>query len=114
MGFFSWLGGLLDQLVDWLGRAFMAFLEALVNTIQLLWYSAIATVLLAAYGFAATLYVIFYAGVTLSETLMEIWDPRYEYKPAQVFSVEAAPTNTPLPKNRSQVTKVMALKNVQY
>ncbi len=113
MGFFSWLGGLVDQLLDWLGRAVAAFINALVATIQALWYSAIVGVLIGAFGYAATLYAIFYAGAVLYETLMEVWNPNSN-KPSEVFSIEQAPANTPLPRQRSQVTKVMALKNIQY
>jgi hypothetical protein len=30
MGFFAWLGSLLDQLVSWLGTLVVAFLETLI------------------------------------------------------------------------------------
>ncbi|MEB3179463.1 MAG: hypothetical protein VKL59_10580 [Nostocaceae cyanobacterium] len=113
MGFFSWLGGLLDELIAWLGRAFLDFINNLLEIIEAVWYTAIATVLLAAFGAATTLYVIFSAGRTLTETLMEIWDPRYENKPSQVFSIEKAPGKA-LPKKRSEVTTVLELKNLQY
>ena len=61
MGFFSWLGNLSDQLVDWLGRACIVFLEALINAIQAVWYITIASVLIAAFGTTSSLYAIFYA-----------------------------------------------------
>ncbi|HIK09667.1 MAG TPA: hypothetical protein IGS52_05275 [Oscillatoriaceae cyanobacterium M33_DOE_052] len=114
MGFFAWLGGLVDQFIEWLGQAIAAFARALVSIIQAVWYTAMVGVLIAAFGYASTLYAIFYAGAILTETLMEVWDYRYSNKPAQVFSVEKAPANTPLPRYRSEVTKVMALTNIQY
>lgn len=114
MGFFGWLGGLLDQLVEWLGRAFMKFIEALIYTIQAVWYTVIASVLIAAFGYAMTLYAIFYAGATMYETIMEVWDPRYQNKPSEPFSIEAAPPNTPLARSRGEVKEVMKLTNVQY
>ncbi len=114
MGFFAWLGGLVDQFIEWLGRAIAAFARALVSIIQAVWYAAMVGVLIAAFGKALTLYAIFYAGAILTETLMEVWDPKYPNKPSEVFSIEQAPENTPLPKQRSQATKIMALTNIQY
>jgi hypothetical protein len=111
MGLFAWLGGLLDQLVEWLGRVVAAFLEALVWALQKIWQTLVVSALIAAFGFVATLYVIFYAGAMLGETIMEIWDPRYaDSKPSQVFSVEQAPQSSPLPKYRSE-TKIIKLQN---
>ncbi|MCC3410863.1 MULTISPECIES: hypothetical protein [unclassified Microcoleus] len=111
MGLFAWLGGLLDQLVEWLGRVVAAFLEALVWALQKIWQTAVVSVLIAAFGFVASLYVIFYAGAMLGETIMEIWDPRYaDSKPSQVFSIEQAPQISPLPKYRSE-TKTIKLQN---
>ncbi|EDN70600.1 hypothetical protein BGP_2639 [Beggiatoa sp. PS] len=111
MGFFSWLGNLLDQLVDWLGRAVKAFLEGLMWALQKLWDAVVATALKVAFGFVVTLYIIFYAGVALGETIMEIWDPSYvNSKPSQVFKMKQAPQNSPLPKKRSEA-KVLTLEN---
>ncbi|MEC4983540.1 MAG: hypothetical protein SAJ37_17170 [Oscillatoria sp. PMC 1068.18] len=109
MGFFGWLGSLVDELVAWLGRVFLAFIEALANVLQAIWYTSIASVLIAAFGAVATLYVIFYAGFLLGETIMEIWDPRYLYKESQVFELRQAPANSPLPNNRSKA-KVLELR----
>ncbi|WP_017721049.1 hypothetical protein [Kamptonema formosum] len=114
MGFFAWLGGLVDQLIDWLGRAAAAFVISLVSIIQAVWHTAIVGVLIPAFGMADILCAIVYAGAILTETLMEIWDPKSLNKPSQLFSIEQAPENTPLPKQRSEVTKVMVLKNLQY
>ncbi len=111
MGFFSWLGSLFDQLIGWLGRVVAAFLEALVWAIQRIWEAVVAVALIAAFGYASVLYVIFYAGYALGETIMEIWDPRYyDSKPSQVFKVKQAPKNTPLPTSRS-AAKVLTLGN---
>lgn len=60
MGFFTWVGSLVDQLIEWLGRAVKAFIDALVWTLQRLWETVILGVLIAAFGLVATLYVIFY------------------------------------------------------
>lgn len=107
MGLFSWLGSLLDQLLDWLGRAVKAFLEGLIYLLQELWEIAVAAVLIAAFGYVSTLYVIFYAGYALGETIMEIWDPTHcDSKPSQVFTLEQAPQSSPLPKQRSEAKKL--------
>jgi len=111
MGFFSWLGELLDQLLDWLGRAVKVFLEGLIYLLQELWETVIVAALAAAFGFVAVLYVIFYAVGLLGETIMEIWDPNYyDSKPSQVFKMKQAPQNSPLPKRRSDA-KVLTLGN---
>jgi hypothetical protein len=111
MGFFSWLGGLLDQLVSWLGKAVKAFLEGLVWALQKVWNTVIKLALIAAFGPVATLYVIFYAGKALGETMMEIWDPHYlDSKPSQVIKVKKAPQDSPLPKQRSEA-KVLTLED---
>jgi hypothetical protein len=110
MGFFSWLGGLVDQLLDWLGKAVAAFINALAYALEKIWETAVATVLIAAFGVVATLYVIFYAGAVLGETIMEIWDPKYyNSKPSQVFRIKEAPP-TQLPTKRSEA-KILELEN---
>ncbi|UXE63238.1 MAG: hypothetical protein KA717_11620 [Woronichinia naegeliana WA131] len=107
MGFFSWLGSLVDQLLEWLGQIFAAFINALVNLLQLIWETAVATVLIAAFGLVSILYVMFYAGAVLGETIMEIWDPAsYTTKPSQVFALEQAPQDSPLPTNRSEAKRL--------
>lgn len=113
MGFFAWVGSLIDQLIDWLGRVVKAFIEALVWALQKVWETVIVAALIAAFGLVATLYVIFYAGAVLGETIVEIWDPRYyDSKPSQVFIVEQAPTlgkglqDSPLPTNRAAAKKL--------
>ena len=111
MGFFGWLGSLLDQLIAAIARVFAAFLEALVIAIQAIWYAAIASVLISAFGTGVVLYAIFLAGAIAGETLMEVWDPRYyNTKQSQVFSIRQPPQNSPLPTQRSQ-SKVVILEN---
>ncbi|MCC3437134.1 MAG: hypothetical protein EAZ39_04840 [Oscillatoriales cyanobacterium] len=107
MGFFSWVGSLIDQLIEWLGRAVAAFINGLVDLIKALWETVIVTALIAVFGFVATLYVILYAGALLGETMMEIWDPvYYTTKPSQVFVLEQAPQDSPLPTNRSEAKRL--------
>ena len=110
MGLFAWLGSLVDELIEWLGEVFLAFMNALANLLEAIWYTTIATVLIAAFGAVATLYVIFYATELAAETMMEIWDPRYPNKQSQVFKLKQAPQNSPLPTNRSEA-KVLELEN---
>lgn len=110
MGFFTWLGSLVDELIAWLGRVFLAFIEALARVLEAIWKTAVATVLIAAFGSVATLYVIFFAGLVLGETMMEIWDPNYPNKQSQVFKLKQAPQSSPLPTNRSEA-KVLDLQN---
>ncbi len=118
MGLFTWLGSLLNQLITWLGKAVAAFLEALMWAIQEVWDTAIANVLIVAFGADIVLHAIFYAGAIAGETLMEVWDPRhYNSKPSQVFSVRQtsgpqfsqALQDSPLPTQRSEA-KVLTLK----
>lgn len=107
MGFFTWVGSLVDQLIEWLGRKVKAFIDALVWTLQRLWETVILGVLIAAFGLVATLYVIFYAGAVLGETVMEIWDPvNYNTKPSEVFILEQAPQESPLPTNSSEARRL--------
>lgn len=111
MGLFSWLGSLLDQLISWLGESVAAFLEALILAIQAVWYTVIASILISAFGAGVVLYAIFLAGAIASETLMEVWDPRYyDSKPSQVFSIRQAPQNSPLPTQRSD-SQIIVLEN---
>ncbi len=107
MGFFTWFGSLIDQFLDWLGEVFRRFIEALVYALQKIWETIVAAALITAFGYVATLYVIFYAGAVLEETIMEIWDPRYaNSKPSEVFKLGQAPQSSPLPKKRSEAKKL--------
>ncbi|QEI41340.1 hypothetical protein BMF77_01925 [Dolichospermum sp. UHCC 0315A] len=123
MGFFERAGVLLDQLIEWLGIRFKAFLEDLVSEIDRIWERIIRSALILAYGVGVVLYAIFYAGKEIGETLMEVWDPRYhEKKDSQVFSIRQAPQSgqelkfgqapqgSPLPTNRSEA-KILTLRN---
>jgi hypothetical protein len=101
---------LIDKLIESLGKENLAFIEALARVLEAIWYTAVATVLIAAFGALATLYVIFYAGALLGETMMEIWDPGYPAKQSQVFKLKQAPQSSPLPTNRSEA-KVLELEN---
>ncbi|NJL51787.1 MAG: hypothetical protein HC930_05360 [Hydrococcus sp. SU_1_0] len=114
MGFFTWLGSKLDKLAGevfnwlrdvttWLAEKLRVFLTALFTGLQKLWQTAVVTALIAAFGFASILYVIFYAGSVLGETIMEIWDPRYvNSQPSEVFKLKQAPQSTPLPTQRGE------------
>lgn len=115
MGFFTWLGSqvgyLVDQMIDWLGEVFRWFVESLINALEKIWNTVIASALYAAFGAASVFYVIFYAGTKLGETIMEIWDPDYhKAKPSQVFKLQQAPRNSPLPTQRSEA-QVLRLEN---
>ncbi|MCT7969810.1 hypothetical protein NG799_26195 [Laspinema sp. D1] len=121
MGFFAWVGGLIDELLAWLGRACKAFIEGLVWALEKIWQTAVVSLLFTAFGAVATLYVIFYAGFLLGETIMEVWDPRYaNSKPSEVINVKQsspvlglAPQNSPLPTQRSEA-RILTLENWQY
>lgn len=107
MGFFTWVGSLIDQFIEWLGEKVRSFIKALVKVLEKIWETVVAAALIAAFGLVATLYVIFYAGTMLGETIMEIWDPRYaNSKPSQVFKLKQAPQNSPLPKYREEAKKL--------
>jgi hypothetical protein len=111
MGLFQWLGRLLDDLISWLGEVVKAFLQGLMWALQKVWETVIATALIAAFGAVGILYVIFYAGEVLGETVMEVWDPaNYNSKPSEVFKLQQAPQNSPLPTRRSEA-KVLTLEN---
>ncbi|OZH53299.1 hypothetical protein AFK68_18535 [Hydrocoleum sp. CS-953] len=101
----------MDQFLDWLGEVVRYFIEALVYALQKIWETLVVTALIAAFGYAATLYVIFYAGAVLGETIMEIWDPQYaNSKPSKVFKLKQAPQSSPLPEYRSEA-KILELEN---
>lgn len=107
MGFFEWFGSEIDYLVDqmfsWLGEAYEWFIKSIISGLRKIWDTVIATALYTAFGVASVLYVIFYAGAMLGETIMEIWDPNYHNtKPSQIFKLQQAPQNSPLPTQRSQ------------
>ncbi len=111
MGLFQWLGKLLDDLISWLGRSVKVFLEELIWALQKIWNTLIAATLLAAFGSAAILYVIFYSGAVLGQTIMEVWDPEYhDSKDSEVFVIGQAPQNSPLPTKRREA-KVLTLEN---
>jgi len=111
MGLFQWLGKLLDDLLAWLGRAFQSFLEGLVWALQKIWNTLVAATLIAAFGFDAILFVIFYSGAVLGETFMEVWDPLYyDSKSSEVFILKQAPQGSPLATSRSEA-KVLTLEN---
>ena len=111
MRLFQWLGKLLDDLIYWLGEVVKIFLQDLVWDLQRLWETAIAAALTAAFGTTAVLYVIFYAGVVLGETIMEVWNPaKYNSRPSEVFNLQQAPQDSPLPTSRREA-KILILEN---
>ncbi|NES23380.1 MAG: hypothetical protein F6K41_31800 [Symploca sp. SIO3E6] len=122
MGFFTWLGTWLDRvaesvfnwLVDvttWVVERLIAFLKALFEKLQKIWPALVAPALAAAFGEISVLYVIFYAGAVLGQTIMELWDPlNLNSKPSQVFKLKQAPQSSPLPELRSEA-KVLELEN---
>lgn len=101
MGFFTWLGSLADQLLTWLGRTLKAFIDGLLYALKSIWEAAVASVLIAAFGFVASLYVIFYSGYMLGETIMEVWNP-HSNRPSEVFKVRQAPKGATLNKTRNE------------
>jgi hypothetical protein len=109
MGFFSWLGGLFNQAVDWLvakvnwlKEKIVAFLNNLFDKLQRLW-NTVSNALITAFGYLRTLYVIFYQGSISGETIMEIWDSNRVYDQAsQLFKLRQAPQGSPLPTYRSE------------
>jgi len=121
MGFFTWVGGLIDGLLAWLGQTVLSFIEALVYALEKIWETAVVTVLFAAFGAVATLYVIFYAGYLAGETIMEVWDPRYvNSKGSRVIKVKEAPKlgmapqNSPLPpESKRSDCQILTLENWQ-
>ena len=111
MGLFQWLGSLLDDLIEWLGRAVKAFLESLMWALQNVWEALVETALIAAFGAATVLYVIFYTGAAMGETMMEVWDPnRHSSIPSEVFKLKQAPQSSPLPTSRREA-KILTLEN---
>jgi len=122
MGFFTWLGSWLDRLAEsvfdwlvdvttWVVEKLIIFVKTLFQKLQKIWPTLVAPVLIAAFGELSVLYVIFYAGAVLSQTMMEIWDPlKVNSKPSEVFKFEQAPQNSPLPKSRTEA-RVLELEN---
>jgi len=122
MGFFTWLGKRLDRLAEsvldwlvevttWVFEQLAIFITALFEKLQKIWPALVAPVLAAVFGEISVLYVIFYAGAVVAQTIMEIWDPlKINNKPSQVFKLEEAPLNSPLPEVRSEA-RVLKLEN---
>ncbi len=112
MGFFSFLGNLLSNMISWLGQAFTTIIKGIISIVESLWYSVIAVTLVAAFGYAAILFAIFYAGRALGETIMEIWNPKKPEQPSRLFSIKQA-DSVSIPAERSNA-KVMELSNINY
>ena len=109
--FFHFLANLFDAMIEWLGEEVTSFLQKLIDKLQSIWETQIRTALLTAFGDTSVLYIIFYAGEAIGETIMEIWDPRYyDSKPSQVFQLKQYPIDNPLPKRR-QDARVLMLEN---
>jgi hypothetical protein len=100
MGFFGWLGSLVDQLFEWLGSVFKVFINALVSALQSLWETVIVSALIAAFGFAVILYVIFY--VVNGKTIAEFWDPQKDEETSSFEISGLAPPGTPIPRKSSK------------
>ncbi|NEP56226.1 MAG: hypothetical protein F6K31_04270 [Symploca sp. SIO2G7] len=122
MGFFTQLSDRLDRLAEsvfdwlvdvttWAVEKLTIFVKTLFQKLQKIWPTLVAPVLIAAFGELSILYVIFYAGAVLGQTIMEIWDPIYvNSKSSQVFKLEQAPQISPLPELRSE-SRVLKLEN---
>lgn len=96
MGFFGWLGSLVDQLIDWLGKALSPFINALVNAISNIWENRIFPALKEAFGYAVgTFYMIIYS--LNSRIITELW-PKNSNQPTQGFEIKGlAPPSTHIP-----------------
>jgi len=122
MGFFTRLGSWIDRLAEsvfdwlvdvttWVVERLMFFIQTLFEKLQKVWSTLVAPVLAAAFGEISVLYVIFYSGAILGQTIMEIWNPlNVNSKPSQVFKLEQAPQHSPLPELRSEA-RVLKLEN---
>jgi hypothetical protein len=100
--------------IEHFDRVYYAFIKALIISIQAVWYTAIAPVLVAAFGAGVVLYAIFLAGAVAGETLMEVWDPKYHNsKPSEVFSIRQTPQDSPLPTRRDQ-SRIVMIENWSY
>ena len=109
MGIFTWLGDLADQLLAWLGRTLKAFIDALLSALKSIWKNQVVSVLKAVFGFVNYLYMIFYKGDSLGETIMEIWNPNSNTS-SEVFKMIQAPLGATLNKNRKEA-KILQLTN---
>lgn len=78
MGFFGWLGGVVDDFVDWLGRAFMAFINALVEILESIWDSIIEPLIQGILGYVRVVSFIIFE--QLDEVIIQIWDPNNRQK----------------------------------
>ncbi|MCC5900133.1 MAG: hypothetical protein JJU32_19755 [Phormidium sp. BM_Day4_Bin.17] len=113
MGLFQnglgWVGGLIDSLLNWLGRALEAFIKALVSLLQILWEISILAILLPAFGALSILHVIFYSGVAAGVIFAEFWDPNHMNPKPEVFKISEASKDIPLLKKReySQFKKIV-------
>ncbi|MCC5662750.1 hypothetical protein LC653_02085 [Nostoc sp. CHAB 5784] len=111
MTFSRWLDTLFDNLINWLGKVFSAWIQQLVSRIQSSWEAQIAPVLRYFFGVVTQFYVLFYR--TVKDIVnMEFWDPNsLQYgKPSRTFEITKAPNGVPIPRedqrNTSQVFKI--------
>jgi hypothetical protein len=102
----NWLKNLYNSVTDWLGRAWESFVRGLISTLEALWDIFIAGILLAAFGYAYILYVIFY--LLDGDIIMEAWNPNDISQPSERFKLDEAPANAPL--TTRQNSKIHTLK----
>lgn len=73
MGFFGWLGGLVDDFLSWLGNAFIAFINAVVERLQSIWDSIIEPLIEEVLGYARVISFIIIE--ELNEVVIKLWNP---------------------------------------
>jgi hypothetical protein len=77
MGFFGWLGGLVDDFLSWLGNSFIAFINAVVERLESIW-DKIQPRIEKILGYVQVLSFIIIE--ELGEIIIELWDPNNRQK----------------------------------
>jgi hypothetical protein len=72
MGFFSWLGGLIDNAISWLGERIRNFIEGVVWVIETAWPS-IESYLERRFGYSKGLYVMLQ--IIRGRVIGNFWEP---------------------------------------
>ncbi len=78
MGFFGWLGNLVDDFLDWLGEAFRPFINALVEILQSMWDSVIESLIYEYFGDVEVISFIIIE--RLGKILIQLWNPKNRQK----------------------------------
>ena len=101
----DWLKGLWRSAKNLVARVFEAFINWVIYMIEVVFISAVTSLILTHFAYAYLLYVMFY--VVSGESFMEVWNPRESQPRSKIKSLGAAPSGVTKP-NREQADILQA------